>query len=273
MFAAVVVLLIYLFWKKIEFTFENTWLLYVILGALLLVFCLRLPEIMQGLCALLVLSSLGLSISLNYFRCTTDTEPYVYVQTYNDVFKLSRPLLALAQRDPLCYQLVGHFIRTSSYPFPWMLGDFSNVGYYEHNNSPDKMDADFLLVQEDRIEEVEAKLTEIVLHRAAARSALIRTPRKFISTPNDSVNSSPIALPISSAPPRKSRCHPNAMKWLSAGLVFVAATTVCALLIGLAGHGLGCFAAWLAGVVGVLFAFAAYIATNDQDPHACEVFG
>jgi len=41
-----------------------------------------------------------------------------------------------------------------------MLGDFTKVGYYEHNNMPDKLDADFLLVQEDKITEVEGKLHE-----------------------------------------------------------------------------------------------------------------
>ena len=52
----------------------------------------------------------------------------------------------------------GHFIRTSSYPLPWIFGDFPNIGYYEHNNLPTPLDADFLLVQEDRIKEVEPKL-------------------------------------------------------------------------------------------------------------------
>src|SRR5437667_8814505 len=33
----------------------------------------------------LLCASLGSTIWLNYFRCTTDTEPYVYVQTYNDI--------------------------------------------------------------------------------------------------------------------------------------------------------------------------------------------
>ena len=107
--------------------------------------------------ALLALS-LALSVRLNYFRCTTDTEPYVYVQTYNDVWKLTKPLLRLAKSNPTYYQLVGHLIRTSTYPLPWMLGDFSKVGYYEHNNLPSKVDADFLIVQEDKIDEVEAKL-------------------------------------------------------------------------------------------------------------------
>ena len=130
-----------------------------------------------GVTALLALS-LGFSISLNYFRCSTFNEfnwksergvlgnvvefyrwePYVYVQTYNDVWKLTKPLLRLAKSNPTYYQLVGHLIRTSTYPLPWMLGDFTKVGYYEHNNMPQQLDGDFLLVQEDKIAEVEGKL-------------------------------------------------------------------------------------------------------------------
>jgi uncharacterized protein (TIGR03663 family) len=112
-----------------------------------------------ALSAVLV-SSLISSIRLNYFRCTTDTEPYVYVQTYNDVWKLTEPLLTLAKRNPVNYHLTGHLVRQSSYPLPWMLGDFPNIGYYEHENLPGKVDADFLLVQEDKIDKVEAKLNE-----------------------------------------------------------------------------------------------------------------
>jgi hypothetical protein len=67
-------------------------------------------------------------------------------------------LLTLAKRDPTNYQLVGHLIRGSTYPLPWVLGDFTRVGYYEHGNLPDKVDGDFLLVQQDKIEEVEHKL-------------------------------------------------------------------------------------------------------------------
>ncbi len=103
-------------------------------------------------------TSLASTIWLNYFRCTTDTEPYVYVQTYNDIDKLTRPLLKLAKRDPRAYQLTGHLVRTSTYPLPWILGDFTKVGYYEHDNLPDKLDADFLVVQQDKIETVEKQL-------------------------------------------------------------------------------------------------------------------
>ncbi len=115
--------------------------------------------IQRGAVGLSLLVSLGMAIWLNYFHCTTDTEPYVYVQTYNDIEKLMKPVMRLV-RNPLNYRMTGHFLRTSTYPFPWLLGDFPNVGYYEANNSPGKMDADFLVVQSDRIAEVEKKLHE-----------------------------------------------------------------------------------------------------------------
>ena len=108
--------------------------------------------------AVLLAISLGLSIRLNYFRCTTDTEPYVYVQTYNDIFKLTEPLLRLAKKDPANYHLTGHIIRSSTYPLPWILGDFTHIGYYESGNLPQALDAPFLLVQENKIKEVESKL-------------------------------------------------------------------------------------------------------------------
>ncbi len=116
--------------------------------------------VQRGAVGIGLLMSLGMAVSLNYFRCSTDTEPYVYVQTYNDIYKLMNPVMRLVRSNPLNYRMVGHFIRTSTYPFPWLLGDFYRIGYYEHNNGPSKFDADFLVVQEDRIAEVEKNLHE-----------------------------------------------------------------------------------------------------------------
>jgi hypothetical protein len=101
-----------------------------------------------------------MSIWLNFFRCSSFEEPYVYVQSYNDIFKLQKPLLTLAKQDPTKYQMIGHLIRGSTYPLPWILGDFTKVGYYEGGNMPDKVDGDFLLVQQDKIQDVEKKLRE-----------------------------------------------------------------------------------------------------------------
>jgi len=134
------------------------WPFLLIFGAALLVVSLRYRMITYVVSAILLCASLGSTIWLNYFRCTTDTEPYVYVQTYNDIYKLTDPLLKLARKDPIYCQLIGHIIRTSAYPLPWILGDFPNVGYYEHETLPAKLDAAFLLVEKDRIAEVERKL-------------------------------------------------------------------------------------------------------------------
>ena len=134
------------------------WPFLFMFGGAILLIPLRYRLATYAASAILLCFSLGSTIWLNYFHCTTDTEPYVYVQTYNDIFKLTRPLLKLAKRDARYYQLTGHMIRTSAYPLPWILGDFSHIGYYEHENLPAKVDADFLLVQEDRIKEVEPKL-------------------------------------------------------------------------------------------------------------------
>ncbi len=141
-------------WQKYEFIWP-----FLFIGALpAYLIALRDRRAMVAMLSMALAVSLGWAIWLNYFRCTTDTEPYVYVQTYNDVFKLTRPVLALARKDPTNYKMTGHLIRNSSYPLPWMLGDFTRVGYYEHDTLPAKLDADFLLVQGDRIKEVEDKL-------------------------------------------------------------------------------------------------------------------
>jgi uncharacterized protein (TIGR03663 family) len=134
------------------------WPFMFIFGAAALITPLIYRRVVYLLSAILLTGSLGYCIWLNYFRCTTDTEPYVYVQSYNDVFKFTDPILQLAHSDPRAYQLIGHIIRASPYPLPWMLDDFGRVGYYEKENFPDKVDGDFLLVQEDKIAGVEAKL-------------------------------------------------------------------------------------------------------------------
>jgi uncharacterized protein (TIGR03663 family) len=131
--------------------------LFVLGGWVLLVRPKNLRKVYVAIGVLLCLS-LGRSVWLNYFRCSSPTEPYAYVQTYNDIFKLSKPLLILAKRDPAYYHLTGHLIRSSIYPLPWTLGDFDRVGYYEGGNMPANVDGDFLLVQQDKIKDVESKL-------------------------------------------------------------------------------------------------------------------
>jgi uncharacterized protein (TIGR03663 family) len=132
-------------------------LLFIFGAAVLLVRPKNLRKVYAAIGALLCIS-LGSSIWLNYFRCSSPDEPYAYVQTYNDIFKLTKPLLKLAKKNPAYYHLTGHLIRSSVYPLPWILGDFDRIGYYEGANMPANLDGDFLLVQQDKIKQVEPKL-------------------------------------------------------------------------------------------------------------------
>jgi uncharacterized protein (TIGR03663 family) len=139
-------------------TWDHVWPYWLAGGLGLMLLVLIDRAMTEIFAALLLLWSLGHCVWLNYFRCTTDTEPYVYVQTYNDIYKFTDPLIRLAHADPRAYQFVGHIIRASPYPLPWILGEFGRVGYYEKDNMPDQLDGDFLLVQEDKIKTVESKL-------------------------------------------------------------------------------------------------------------------
>ena len=152
-------------------------LLFAFGGFVLLVPRTRLV-ISSVVASILLIVSLSFAIRLNFFRCSSfieanwdrnrplttnireffNAEPYVYVQTYNDIYKLTTPLLELAHRDSRFYHLVGHIIRPSPYPLPWILGDFPQIGYYEHDNNPAKLDADFLLVEESKIDQIEKQL-------------------------------------------------------------------------------------------------------------------
>ena len=141
-------------WCIISFIWPFTF----IFGAATLIIPLVYRTITYLVSAVMLTGTLLYCVWLNYFRCTTDTEPYVYVQTYNDIFKFTDPILRLAHSDPRAYQLVGHIIRPSPYPLPWILGEFSRVGYYEKDNMPEKVDGDFLLVMQDKIATVEKEL-------------------------------------------------------------------------------------------------------------------
>jgi len=134
------------------------WPFLFIFGAAILLVRPKHLRLAQRAIGVLLCISLASSIWLNYFKCSSPEEPYAYVQTYNDIFKLTKPLLTMAKRDPSNYHLTGHLIRSSVYPLPWMLGDFDRVGYYEGGNMPANLDGDFLLVQQDKIKDVESKL-------------------------------------------------------------------------------------------------------------------
>lgn len=101
-----------------------------------------------------------ISYRLNYKNYENHKEPYVYVQTLNEVKKLTEPILKLVEMDHTKYNIAGNILRTDEWPLPWVFHDFKNVGYYASRFKPYRYDADFLFVESKRINEVEANLTD-----------------------------------------------------------------------------------------------------------------
>ena len=54
----------------------------------------------------------------------------------------------------------GIIILDSYYPLPWMLGDFTKIGYYRKDNRPSRLDADFILIDTAQENETEKLLTQ-----------------------------------------------------------------------------------------------------------------
>ena len=103
--------------------------------------------------------SLMYSARLNFHKFTDDTEPYVYVQTYKDVEIFTEPVLEAARKDLTKYHVRGAIAMDSYYPLPWILGDFTQIGYYKADQPPPDWNMDFVAVDTAREEEVEKNLT------------------------------------------------------------------------------------------------------------------
>ena len=107
---------------------------------------------------LLLAVSLGMALRLNFFQFTNEKEPYVYVQTYPEIETLTKPLLEMAAKDPRAYHLRGQSVLESYYPLPWILGDFTDIGYFNTKAPPAVFDGDFVLAEKGEAAEVEPKL-------------------------------------------------------------------------------------------------------------------
>jgi len=142
------------------------WPFALLFGAGVAEFRKKLPWAVISLIACIALAgSLVLCIRLNFRHCTDPAEPYVYVQTQPGIAVITEPLLGMAERDPRNHELSGMIMLDSYYPLPWILGDFSKIGYYEKDKELDKLDADFVTALSSREREMEQKLTGPYLKR------------------------------------------------------------------------------------------------------------
>jgi uncharacterized protein (TIGR03663 family) len=102
------------------------------------------------------------SYDLNLIRFDNPKERYVYVQTFREYRKFVDPILQKGAQDPASKgELSGLILLSSYYPLPWILGDFSNIGYYTKSDGwPEKLDADFIAVESDKVDELEKRLKD-----------------------------------------------------------------------------------------------------------------
>lgn len=110
------------------------------------------PVWMRGALGLVLLgllaTDLGRSLRLNFREFANPKEPYVYVQTFPEIGRLTGPVLEKARRDARGYQVSGEIYLGSYYPLPWIFGDFPRIAYWGASKRPQKISADFVVVQE-----------------------------------------------------------------------------------------------------------------------------
>lgn len=95
---------------------------------------------------------------LNFFEFTNDGEPYVYVQTYEEAGEALKKLVDAADEDPRFLHAPGRVILESYYPVPWILGDFTSVGYYSEGEVPAQITDTFIICRGDDVERVRSAL-------------------------------------------------------------------------------------------------------------------
>jgi hypothetical protein len=100
---------------------------------------------------------------LNFRNYTDEREPYVYVQTLHDIDKLMRPLETLTRISPAYYHMRGYILlpESDTHPLPWLLAPYSRVQYLDVAVPPTDMAADFLLVEDAIVSDLEERLQAV----------------------------------------------------------------------------------------------------------------
>jgi len=142
--------------------YKTPWCLLVLLWPFYLVAGWFLDRVRRPwnwvLAAALILPTLAMSGNLNFRRFTDDTHPYVYVQTHEEARRVTGLLLKKARRDPRFYHATGKIFLSSYYPLPWVLGDFTSIGYYGEDDIPREMAPAFVVCPVEQAQRAQAAL-------------------------------------------------------------------------------------------------------------------
>src|SRR5271157_1973554 len=137
---------------------------FLFLGAALLEFIAKqLNRLVAVLVALpLFAHAAWKSYDLNFVKFDNAKERYVYVQTFREYRNFVDPILEKGARNPESKAKLSGLVLLSSYfPIPWVLGEFPDIGYYNADSAwPQKLDADFIVVDEDKADKLEKGLKD-----------------------------------------------------------------------------------------------------------------
>ncbi len=135
------------------------WPFYFVFG-LAVVRCAQRVDVWSAtaVTAALCVFTLNATWQLNFRHFTDEAEPYVYVQTNQDIEKLLIPLRTLAARDARNRYLTGHFMVPEHHPLIWLLGDFPKIDFPALDQPPEPPDADVLLLDDSVVDSVEPDL-------------------------------------------------------------------------------------------------------------------
>jgi len=110
-------------------------------------------------------AALVMTLRLNFRHFTDPKEPYVYVQTMPEIAVLTEPVLGMAALDPRNHAMAGQIVIESYYPLPWILGDFTRIGYYGKEDIPKVLDGDFIVALTEQQKLIEGRLKQPYLRR------------------------------------------------------------------------------------------------------------
>jgi uncharacterized protein (TIGR03663 family) len=157
--------------------YKTPWCIISLLWPFFFIWGVALDALKRGtalVAGVILCASLAAAVHLNYLHPVEPGEQigrithglkgfrlptYVYVQTTNDLFKLTGPLARLTALDPTARHMSAHVLLSSYHPLPWVLGEFTSVGYYD-TGLPPVLDAGFIVAEDDRTGPLEAQLKE-----------------------------------------------------------------------------------------------------------------
>jgi uncharacterized protein (TIGR03663 family) len=135
------------------------WPFYFVFGLAVMRFAQKVDRwVAGGLTLVLFAFTLHATWQLNFHHFADEYEPYVYVQTREDINKLLDPLQALVKRDPRNRYITGHILVPEQHPFYWLLADYPKIEMSTVDPLPDPIDADILLVDDPLVDSVEEVL-------------------------------------------------------------------------------------------------------------------